>query len=187
MSNTRISAVAAALIIGLGLSGCTAATPTADAGTANAPKKGSAEEYSEAFEVFQECMVSRGHRVTDPVVSPVDGMQIIYEATAGTNSKKTYEADFNECYFPFGEVEADFFVTEQPRMTEPLRNEVQTCMGAEGLELSDSAASTNAMREELGVDVSEPLDRSDTAQTLNKCIVSAAKELYPDIPFIPLS
>lgn len=178
MRHVKALCVAAAMIASLSLTSCAAATSVGIGAAQDVPKQVSSEEYTEAFNAFQSCMSERGHAVTDPIVSPVDAMQLIYEATSGAGLEKSYEQDFKDCYAPLGDAEADYFATGQPHMAEDLLTAVQSCMRSNGYELSDAAVSTSAMRAELTGDTEN--------QALRECVLSETQKLYPDIPFVAL-
>ncbi|CAN3702713.1 hypothetical protein MMX123_02743 [Microbacterium sp. MM2322] len=188
-----IVAIGAGLVLFSGCASAFVATPVADAVkqlTESAPPEYaalvadgdvSADDYQAGFELFSDCMNAQGQTVSEPHLSPVDGMALVWEATPGAGRAATeYSADLADCYDPYGTLEAIYNETGPGQMDEPLRAATQECLAAEGYQVPDTALNTTDMRAYVDGDPVEQLT------VLTDCIVPAATKLYPDIPAFPI-
>jgi len=141
----------------------------------------SSSDYEAGFELFQFCMTTNGQTVSEPRISPVDGMALIWEAGPGSKATDAeYQGVLADCYAPYGELEALYNETGPGVMDEPLRRAVQGCLTTGGYDIPDSAVDTKAIRALISDDPVKSLT------ALSDCLVPAAAKLYPDVAAFPI-
>ncbi|MDQ4502613.1 hypothetical protein [Sinomonas sp. ASV322] len=133
-------------------------------------------EYDKAFNNLSRCMSDGGYKVTDPVISPLDGLSFTYEYDAQGRDLRAMSEHSLACeqryWLP---VSAAYMATHEQRMEEPLRISMQSCMNAAGYDIPDDARTFRAM---AGDPFSEDGSRDRTAMG---CFSEGMARLYPAI------
>ncbi|MEA5457347.1 hypothetical protein SPF06_21745 [Sinomonas sp. JGH33] len=133
-------------------------------------------EYDKAFSNLSRCMGDGGYRVTDPVVSPVDGLAFAFDydpqgRDLGAMSDHSLPCE-QRYWLP---VSAAYMATHEQKMDEPLRSSMQKCMKAAGYDISDEAKTFRAI---AGDPFAEDSSRDRKAMD---CFGEGMTRLYPAI------
>lgn len=176
--------VVGALVITLALSaGCTSAagnasrgTPAVDAEKAQAWALSDGvvteAEYRTAIERFISCVRDAGYEVTDPVLSPIDRLTLLYDLTANGdrerwNKRIEYCNDTEVSY-----IEPRYVEAREQVMEPSLRAASAECLNHRGFELTGN---------ERNVRDFVKATNGSTA-TVMECVTPALQRLFPNVP-----
>lgn len=142
----------------------------------------SAEDYDEAFRLMRGCMEEGGVTLTEPVVSPADGLRYIWDFDANGLAPEAIDELQLECESVYWtSVSAAYPDTHAHVMDEPLRLAAIECLRAEGYELSGEERNFV----ELAGD--PEADGGVRREAAADCVFREAHELYPELPSLSLT
>jgi len=140
----------------------------------------SEDDYLSAIEEFTKCMNGRGYEVTNPVLSPVNSLNYLYESSPGSTDPDVFNKDLTDCSSTYmSEVEPMYLATHKAVMAEPLRVAMQACMHSKGYDVADDVRSFDDYFPE-----SEAIEANGPRI---ECLIDTMRALYPDIGSVPLS
>lgn len=129
------------------------------------------EEYRKAVDDFVLCVRAAGYAVEDPVLSPVDGLSLIYEITPA-GDPTVYNDAVQKCNLStMSHIEPRYVEPRHQRMDDRLRPVVANC-------LRDHGVATTG-REENVVDFDA---RARNDDLLMECVLHAVDEVFPELP-----
>lgn len=130
-----------------------------------------AGEYRTAITRFLACIEDSGYRTGDPVLSPIDGLSLLYDITP-SGDPATYNDRVQRCNLGhLSMIEPTYVESHRKVMDQPLRRAVGKCLKGRGV--SVSGAEQNAT------------DFATTARdepTVVECVTETRQQLYPDLP-----
>jgi hypothetical protein len=132
-------------------------------------------DYDKAFGNLVRCMREGGYGVSDPVISPADGLSFTYEYDPQGRDLQEMSGHSLACEEKYwSAVSAGYMATNQQRMEEPLRASMQSCMKAAGYDVPDGA---NTFRAIAG----DPVEEGTRDRHATSCFSEAMTRLYPAI------
>ena len=134
------------------------------------------EEYSKAVNDFVQCVRDAGYVVEDPVLSPVDGLSLIYKITP-SGVPETYNNAVQKCNLDtMSHIEPRYVEPRDQQMDEQLRPVVANCLRDRGVVLT--------AREENVVDFDASAGNDDL---LVECVLRAVDEVFPELSDININ
>ena len=139
-------------------------------------------DYDSAYRQLRACMEEGGVVVTDPVVSPADGLRYIFEFDANGLAPAVVDELQRECELLYWvPVNAAYTDTNPAVMAEALRLAALECLEGAGFEVTGDERNFPEM-------VGDPeADAGEQREAAAGCVFDAAHELYPDLPNLTLS
>jgi hypothetical protein len=178
----RIAAMLAAVL--LSVTGCASVASDGDRGVpAIDPLQAQAwalgdgvvteDEYRTAVEKFRSCMKDSGYTVTPPVLSPIDGLTLLYDAIP-TGDVKTWNVKIEECNLTtVSHVEPGYVESHTQVMDEKVRRATIDCLVAKGIKTSGT---------ERNIQEFQAVAAKNKKETIMGCIMKSARDIYPDLP-----
>jgi hypothetical protein len=130
------------------------------------------KEYRKALDDFMTCMKDAGYESVGPVLSPLDGLTLLFEVQP-SGEPAVYNAKIEECnsrhlsWIEPGYVEAGTQV-----MDDKVRLATVKCLEAKGLKLTGTETNVTEFVESAG----------GSTTVVMPCAIDAAKKLYPELP-----
>jgi hypothetical protein len=160
----------AILLAGCAVGGRGGAAPTAS----TSPPRVDDATYHAAVTLLLDCMRRFGYEVTGPVVSPLDGIQLLRSvAPPDSGSVDIYNARLEACErkSELARIEPAYLEQHTPVMAKRMRPAASRCLAAQGV--------TPTGRETTYTDF---VSRARRPSDFNHCATEAARRLYPDLP-----
>lgn len=130
-----------------------------------------AGEYRTAITRFLACVEDSGYRTGDPVISPIDGLSLLYDITP-SGDPATYNDRVQRCNLRhLSMIEPTYVESHRKVMDQPLRRAVGKCLEDRGMNVS--GAEQNAT------------DFATTAHdepAVVECVTETRQQLYPGLP-----
>ncbi|WP_089958680.1 hypothetical protein [Lentzea xinjiangensis] len=128
-------------------------------------------EYRKAVDDFVLCVRAAGYAVTDPALSPVDGLSLIYRITPA-GDPAAYNDIVQTCNIgTMSHIEPRYVEPRHQRMDNRLRPVVAGCLRDRGIATSG--------QEENVVDFDA---RTENDDLLMECVLHAVNEVFPELP-----
>ncbi|MCU1441310.1 MAG: hypothetical protein JWP85_2307 [Rhodoglobus sp.] len=139
------------------------------------------EDYDTAYRQLRACLEAGGMTVTDPIISPADGLRYIFEYDANGLAPQTVDEVQGECEAQFWvPVNAAYADTNPAVMEEALRTASLECLEQAGFDMTGEERNFPEM-------VGDPdVDGGDQREAAADCVFTAAHELYPELPNLTL-
>lgn len=132
-----------------------------------------AEEYSTAFESLKACIEEKGYTVSDPMVSPLDGLRFEFNYNSNGLDQDQAFLDYEDCEATYWLPTAPAYSHSNPqRIDEPLKEGVILCLENKGITVDKKAT---AFQDLVG-------DSNEDREAASDCAGSLAFSLYPDLP-----
>ncbi|SEF37492.1 hypothetical protein SAMN05421837_11452 [Amycolatopsis pretoriensis] len=129
-------------------------------------------EYRTSIDGFVSCMRNAGYAVTDPVLSPIDGLTLLYDLHP-SGDPDAWNKKVDECDSGFvSQIEPAYVESREQVMAPVLRSATATCLTDGGIRLSGSEHNVKDF-----VDAAE-----GAGDKVMRCISTAMKRLFPDYP-----
>jgi hypothetical protein len=129
-------------------------------------------EYREAIDGFVSCMRDAGYPVTDPVVSPIDGLTLLYDMNP-SGPPEVWNEKVEECDSSFVSMIEPTYVESRDQVMEPsLRSATARCLNDKGVELSGNERNVK--------DFSDSAD--DPGNIVMQCVSTSLRQLFPEYP-----
>nr|WP_240982696.1 hypothetical protein [Streptomyces sp. S3(2020)] len=130
-----------------------------------------AGEYRTAITRFLACIQDSGYRTGDPVISPIDGLSLLYDITP-SGDPTTYNDRVQRCNLShLSMIEPTYVESHRKVMTQPLRRAVGECLEDRGVKVSGTEHNAT--------------DFATTARdepVVVECVTETRQQLYPDLP-----
>jgi hypothetical protein len=140
------------------------------------------EDNDAAFRLMRSCMSDGGVELTDPVVSPADGLRYIYDLVPNGLAPKAIDALQRRCEEQYWTTISSAYADTNPHvMDEALREAALACLDDHGYEMTGDESN---FKEMVGDPDSDNGKQRDQAAA---CIFDAAHELFPDLPSLSLT
>jgi hypothetical protein len=139
------------------------------------------EDYDAAYRQFRACLEEGGIIVTDPIVSPADGLRYIFELDANGLAPEAVDDVQGECEARFWvPINAAYGDTNPAVMEEALRAASLECLEQAGFDMTGKERNFPEM-------VGDPDgDGGEQREAAADCVFEAAHELYPELPNLTL-
>lgn len=129
------------------------------------------DEYKTAISQFVMCVTDAGYRVTDPVLSPVDGLTLLYDLTPQGDPDRWNEK-MESCNVTYvSHIEPTYVEARQQVMDPSLRDRTGQCLRDKGFILSGTESNVEQFRDSTG-----------GSNTVMECVSASLKELFPTVP-----
>jgi hypothetical protein len=143
----------------------------------------SEQEYRSAFDDLGYCLARDGITVTEPQVSPIDNLRLVFSYSLnGVDGARAAEiqATCEERYW--SDISA-FYVGTHPKVLDPkLVTAVTACLNESGIE---TRGDETAFRDLAGSDpVSSKGTLSERAAVASTCLEEAVNYLFPGFPYV---
>lgn len=132
-------------------------------------------EYEWAVSATIACYRAQGHNIADPVLSPVNGLILLFNKPAQSSSVSSSLVDCSERYLRL--VERSYRETHENRMNTDLRDRVSECLRDRGLRPSGDEESADDYYAEFG---------ERNFDDMIECIGEEASKLFPHLQVIPI-
>jgi len=130
------------------------------------------DEYRAAVTGFISCMAAAGYQSTEPVVSPVDGITLLYDITP-EGDPKIWNEKIETCnLLHLSHIEPAYLESRQQIMDESLREATITCLDNQGIGMTG--------RERVVADFAAAA--GERTQTVMECVTDSARKLFPELP-----
>ncbi|MES5823261.1 hypothetical protein [Streptomyces sp. RG80] len=179
----RFRLLATALLTAVAVAACSPGTTDSGAQGANedVPLPGqqwalrdhrvTAAEYRTAIKRFLACIEDSGYRTGDPVISPIDGLSLLYDITP-SGDPATYNDRVQRCNLGhLSMIEPTYVESHRKVMDRPLRRAVGACLEGRGVHVSGTEHNAT--------------DFAATARdepVVVECVTETRQQLYPDLP-----
>lgn len=132
-------------------------------------------DYDKAFGNLVGCMRDGGYDVSDPVISPADGLSFTFEYDPQGRDLREMSEDSLACEQKYWfAISAGYMATNEQRMEEPLRASMQRCMKTAGYDVPDDAKTFRSI-------AGDPLDEGAKNRKAMDCFGEGMTRLYPEI------
>jgi hypothetical protein len=171
------------LLCGLTLVITTGCTPAADDRGGGAPSYPAAQswaladgtvtddEYRTAIDGFTKCVRDAGFPANDAVLSPVDGVTLLY-GIPPTGDPGAWSKAVEDCNLAHvSHIEPTYVEAREQRMTPHLRDAAVRC-------LRDKGVSANGTER----NVKELVDTTGKSPEVLECVSGSAQQLFPELP-----
>lgn len=178
----RAGSIVAGLVLAAAAAGC---APDAGRSVRGAPEETSlpgqqwaledgrvdAAEYGRAMNEFISCVRGAGYEVTDPVISPIDGLSLLYQITP-SGDPASYNEAVQRCNLSHLSMVEPTYVESHPKvMEETLRSAVVRCLRGRGRTASGDERNATELAEAA---------RDEPAVV--ECITESRVRLFPELP-----
>jgi hypothetical protein len=139
------------------------------------------EDYDTAYRQLRACMEEGGMLVTDPIVSPADGLRYIFEFDANGLAPEVVDEVQRDCEAQYWTpLNAAYGDTNPAVMEESLRRASLECLEQAGYDMTGEEQNFAEM-------VGDPTaDEGEQREAAADCVFEAARKLYPDLPNLTL-
>jgi hypothetical protein len=171
------------LVVGLiSAAGCSLATGAGGQGPGdvNLPQKQdwaledgmvTVTEYHIAVDRFIACVRDAGYEVSEPVLSPVDGLSLLYDI-APSGEPRIYNNTMQSCNLSHVSLIEPAFVESQSQvMNETLRQAVVTCLQGQSIPANGKERNATEFAAVAG-----------NNQVTLSCVVDSTRKLFPELP-----
>ncbi len=129
------------------------------------------EEYRQAVDGFAKCVREAGFPVADAVLSPVDGLTLLY-GIPPTGDPDAWSKAVEDCNLAhISHVEPTYVEAREQKMTPELRDATARCLRDERVRVAGTERN-----------VKEFVDTAGKSAEVLKCVSASAQRLYPDLP-----
>jgi hypothetical protein len=130
------------------------------------------EEYHTAVDRFISCMRDAGFDSTRPVLSPIDGVSLLYDIVPG-GDPAVWNKTIDSCNaLHISHIEPAYVESQEHVMAAPLRQGVTDCVASKGIRRAGSERNVTDFVSAAGGQV----------PTVMECVVNVARELFPELP-----
>lgn len=133
------------------------------------------DEYELAVSATINCYRAQGHNIADPVLSPVNGLILLFNKPAQSSNVSSAPVDCSDIYLRL--VERSYRETHENRMNKELRDRVSECLRDRGLRPSGDEDSADDYYAEFG---------ERNFGDMIECIGEEASKLFPHLQVIPI-
>jgi hypothetical protein len=172
-----------ALLCGLTLAIITGCAPVADDRGEGAPSYPTAQswaltdgtvtddEYRTAIDGFAKCVRDAGFPVNDAVLSPVDGLTLLY-GIPPTGDPDAWSKTVEDCNLThISHIEPTYIEAREQRMTPQLRDAAVQCLRDKGV----TAKGTEH-------NVKELIEATGKSPEVLECVSRSTRQLFPELP-----
>lgn len=129
-------------------------------------------EYREAIDGFVSCMRDAGYSITDPVLSPIDGLTLLYDMNP-SGPPEAWNEKVEECDSSFVSMIEPTYVASRDQVMEPsLQAATARCLNDEGIRVSGKERNVKEFADSAG----EP------GNVIMQCVSPSMHKLFPDYP-----
>lgn len=129
------------------------------------------DEYRKAVTEFVVCVRAAGYAIDDPVLSPVDGLSLIYDIIPA-GDPITFNTAVQDCNLAtISHIEPRYVEPRHQHMDDRLRPAVDKCLRGHGV--------TTTGQEENIIDFGM---RTENDDLLLGCVLPAVREVFPTAP-----
>ncbi|WP_143036065.1 hypothetical protein [Lentzea fradiae] len=129
-------------------------------------------EYRTAIDGFVSCMRKFDYDVTDPVLSPIDGLTLLYDLHP-TGDPDTWNKNLDGCDSSFVSQIEPVYVEARTQVMEPsLRDATAQCLAERGADLGGEERNVKNFVDTTG----------NSDNIVMRCVSDAMKRLFPDYP-----
>lgn len=129
-------------------------------------------EYRGAADKYIGCMADAGYSATKPVVSPIDGLTLLFDIEP-FGDPAVYNEKLDYCNGQhFSWIEPTFVEARKQVMAAPLREATVACLRDKGFKPTGAESSVGEFRKTA----------DDSVDAAMACVMSAAAALYPELP-----
>lgn len=129
-------------------------------------------EYRTAIDGFVSCMRDAGYSVTDPVVSPIDGLTLLYDLNP-SGSPDAWNKKLEECDTSYVSMIEPTYVEARDQVMEPsLRSATARCLNDKDIRVSGNERNVKEFANSAG----EP------GNVIMQCVSPSMHKLFPDYP-----
>lgn len=129
-------------------------------------------EYRTAIDGFVSCMREVGYSVTDPVVSPIDGLTLLYDLNP-SGDPDAWNKKVEECNTSYvTEIEPTYVEARNQTMEPSLRSATAQCLTGDGFRVSGNERNVKDFVDSTG----------NTGNVVMHCVTTAMEQLFPDYP-----
>lgn len=130
------------------------------------------EEYRTAVAKFIGCMADAGYGATEPMLSPVDGLTLLFDFKP-SGDIAAYNAKLELCNeTQFTQIEPKYVEARTQVMDPALRKAATECLTKEGFEVTGTETNVREFMAATGTTVQVTMD----------CVSPAMKKLFPGLP-----
>lgn len=171
------------LLCGLMLAILTGCAPAAENDGGGAPSHPAAQdwaladgavtdgEYRQAIDGFAKCVRDAGFPVDDAVLSPVDGLTLLY-GIPPTGDPEAWSKAVEDCNLAhISHVEPTYVEARDQRMTPELRDAAVKCLRAKDVRANGTERN-----------VKELVDTAGQSTDVLDCVSGSARQLFPELP-----
>ncbi|MFC8427565.1 hypothetical protein [Streptomyces sp. NPDC057253] len=178
----RFRFLATALLTAVAVASCTPGTDnTTQGANEDVPLPGqqwalrddrvTASEYRTAITRFLACIEDSGYRTSDPVISPIDGLSLLYDITP-SGDPATYNERVQRCNLGhLSMIEPSYVESHHKVMDQPLRIAVGKCLERRGAHVSGT--------EQNATDFATA---AHDEPAVVECVTETRQQLYPGLP-----
>lgn len=129
-------------------------------------------EYHTAIDGFVSCMRAAGYSVTDPVVSPIDGLTLLYDLNP-SGSPDAWNEKLEECDTSYVSMIEPTYVEARDQVMEPsLQAATARCLSEKDIRVGGNERN-----------VKDFVDSADEpGNVIMQCVTPAMRQLFPDYP-----
>lgn len=139
-------------------------------------------DYDQAFTNLEQCMTGLGYTVTDPVVSPADGLSLLFGYVNPGRAPEKLDSDSLECETKFwAAVTTVYTNTNEQTTEEAVRVAAIDCLNAKGFKVPAEARNYKAMSGD------PTADGGAQRKEAEMCVIDNVYKLHPDIHSVGLS
>lgn len=139
-------------------------------------------DYDKAFANLERCMTDLGYTVTEPLISPADGLSFLFEYGNPGRAQDKFQSDSLECETKFWAVASAVYLNTTEQVTEEaVRVAAIECMNKKGFDVPQDAKNFKAMSGDPTADGGEQRKQATT------CILDNVYRLHPNIRSVGLS
>jgi hypothetical protein len=131
------------------------------------------EEYTAAVKAFRGCITAAGYRVSEPMISPVDGLTLLYDLLP-SGDPKVWNKAIEACNLRhISHIEPAYVEGHTQMMAVRLRAATANCLTRQGIALKGGEKNLADFISAAGM---------RRRQSVMDCVVKAARELFPNLP-----
>ena len=129
-------------------------------------------EYRTAIDGFVSCMRDAGYEVTDPVVSPIDSLTLLYDLTP-SGPPDAWNKKVEECDTSFVSMIEPTYVEARDQVMEPsLQAATARCLSERDIRVGGNERN-----------VKDFVDSADEpGNVIMQCVTTGMEQLFPDYP-----
>lgn len=126
-------------------------------------------EYRSAIDGFVSCMRDAGYAISDPVLSPVDGLTLLYDLDP-SGPPDAWNKKVEECDASYVSQIEPTYVEARDQVMEPsLRSATARCLSDKEIKLSGKEQNVKEFSDSA----------NDPGNVVMQCVTTAMRELFP--------
>ncbi|WP_179118083.1 hypothetical protein [Saccharothrix sp. ALI-22-I] len=132
----------------------------------------SENEYRDAIEAFRSCVRDAGYPVGEPVLSPVDGLTLLYDIPP-TGEPDAWNRKVEECNLAHvSHIEPAYVEAREQTMVPTLRDAAVECLRDKGFTPKGTERNVKELVDSTG----------ETANVAMECVTNSLRRLFPQVP-----